>query len=129
LFNADKSWLGWFVLPSTWFFHIFLVAIAPLIDIALILALLYGADNFLIMYVAIFMCIDVLLALIACALEGETLTTAWLVIPMRILYRPLLSLAVLSALKRALRGAWVSWGIQERLGLNSKLGYKKSHVL
>lgn len=119
LFNLQKPWLGIFVLPSTWFFHIFLVAIAPLIDVVLILALLYGADHSLFLYIIIFMCIDIALAMVACALEGEPLTTAWLVLPMRLLYRPLLSLAVLSALKRALRGTWVSWGIQERLGLIS----------
>lgn len=73
----------------------------------------------------IFICIDILLALVACALEHEPLTTAWLVLPMRLLYRPLLSLAVLFALQRAIRGTWVSWGIQERLGLQPRLNYAK----
>jgi hypothetical protein len=36
---------------------------------------------------------------------------------MRLLYRPLLSLAVLGSVRRALRGGWVAWGRQERRGL------------
>lgn len=121
MFSLRQPWLGWFVLPSTWFFHIFLVALAPIIDMILIFALLYGADSSLLFYILIFMGIDIVLALVACALEGEKLYQAWLVLPMRILYRPLLSLSVLYALQRAIRGTWVSWGIQERLGLQSRL--------
>lgn len=121
LLNQNQLWLGWFVLPSTWFFHIFLIALAPIIDLLLLLALLYGADSVLWLYILIFISIDIMLAMVACALENEPLYHAWLVVPMRILYRPLLSLSVLYALQRAMRGNWVSWGKQERLGLQPRL--------
>ena len=117
LFNTAHRWLGLFALPSMWFFHIFLVALVPLIDFGLVLALLHGADAGLLGYAAAFLGIDLILALVACRLDGAPLTTAWRVVPMRVLYRPLLSLAVLDALLRALRGTWLSWGVQERWGL------------
>jgi cellulose synthase/poly-beta-1,6-N-acetylglucosamine synthase-like glycosyltransferase len=122
MFDRRYRWLGLFAIPSIWFFHIFLVALVPVIDCSLLLALAGGGDSSLLAYVLIFMGIDLLLALGACRLEGEPLTTAWRVIPMRFLYRPLLSLAVLYALQRALRGTWVGWGAQERWGLMPRWG-------
>ncbi len=119
LFDIRHRWLGLFALPSMWFFHIFLVALVPLIDLALVIALLQGADAALLGYILAFLGVDLALALVACRLEGEPLAAAWRVVPMRLLYRPLLSLAVLDALQRALRGTWMSWGVQERWGLAS----------
>lgn len=116
-FDRRHPWLGLFAIPSIWFFHIFLVALVPVIDLGLILALLGGADQSLFVYLLAFLGIDLLLAVAACHLEQVPLRTAWRVIPMRFLYRPLLSLAVLYALLRALRGTWVGWGTQERWGL------------
>jgi len=126
LFATRYRWLGLFVLPSIWFFHLFLVALAPLIDLGLVLALLRGADSSLLGYVLAFMGIDLVLALTACALEGEPLRSAWRVIPMRLLYRPLLSIAVLYALQRALRGSWMGWGVQERRGSQPHLSSKEA---
>jgi cellulose synthase/poly-beta-1,6-N-acetylglucosamine synthase-like glycosyltransferase len=117
LLDGRRRWLGLFALPSIWFFHVFLVALVPLIDLSLVLALLQGANTALLGYVLAFLGIDLLLALVACHLEGEPMATALRAVPMRLLYRPLLSLAVLDALRRALRGTWMSWGAQERRGL------------
>jgi peptidoglycan-N-acetylglucosamine deacetylase len=125
VFNASHRWLGLFALPSMWFFHIFLVALVPLIDFGLLLALLNGADSAVLGYALAFLGVDLILALVACRLDGAPLATAWRVIPMRFLYRPLLSLAVLDALLRALRGTWMSWGVQERWGLAPAAGGKR----
>ncbi len=116
LFDTRRPWLGWFALPSMWFFHILLVALVPLVDVGVVLALVHGADTALLGYALAFLGVDLALAVTACRLEGEPWRVAWRVIPMRVLYRPLLSLAVLDALHRALRGTWMSWGIQERWG-------------
>lgn len=117
VFDTRHPWLGLFALPSMWFFHILLVALVPFIDLALVLALVTGADASLLGYALVFLGVDLALALVACRLEREPLASAGRVIPMRLLYRPLLSLAVLYALQRALRGTWVGWGRQERWGL------------
>jgi len=88
VFNPQYGALGWFSLPSIWFFQIVLVALTPVVD---------G-----------------LLAFLACRLDGEKLRTAWTILPMRIIYRPLLSWVIWKALYRAIKGAWVTWGKTER---------------
>lgn len=114
--RPQAGWLGLFVLPGIWFFQIFLVALMPLIDLWLILSLIRGESGPLIYYAALFALIDLALAWAACRLAGEPVRTALLILPMRLLYRPLLGLAVLYALARALRGTWMAWGRQERWG-------------
>lgn len=115
--NRAFGWLGLFTLPSIWFFQIFLVALIPLVDLWLLLTLTRGESGPLLYYLIGFMAIDLALAWAACRLEGEPARTALWILPMRFLYRPLLGLAILYALHRALRGSWMAWGRQERWGL------------
>lgn len=93
------------------------MALVPLVDLILILSLLTGMAAAAVQYVLLFFVVDSALALSACWMDGEPLRRAWLAIPMRLLYRPLLSLAVWQSLLRAFRGARVGWGRQERKGL------------
>ena len=53
---------------------------------------------------------DVLLATLACILEREPIVRAWRILPMRLIYRPMLSYSVWKTILRAIKGAWVSWG-------------------
>ena len=53
---------------------------------------------------------DVLLATLACILEREPIVRAWRILPMRLIYRPMLSYCIWKAILRAIKGAWVSWG-------------------
>jgi peptidoglycan-N-acetylglucosamine deacetylase len=115
--NRSFAWLGLFVIPSIWFFQIFLVALIPIVDAWLVVTLIRGESGPLLYYATFFMAVDLALALVACRLEGEPLRTALLILPMRLVYRPLLSLAILSSVSRALRGTWMAWGLQERWGL------------
>lgn len=119
-FSIRYGWLGLFSLPSIWFFHVLLVALVPLVDLTLILSLIRGSDSSLLTYSLIFMAVDVFLALVACQLDGEPWRTSLRIIPMRLVYRPLLALAVLYALQRAMRGTWVGWGVQERWGIRHR---------
>ena len=57
---------------------------------------------------------DMLLAVFACSLDDEPLAKAWRIVPMRLIYRPLLSWVVWSAIIKAFKGAWVTWGKLER---------------
>lgn len=45
LFNGKYRALGWFSLPSAWFFNILLVALGPIIDAILLLSLLLSPAN------------------------------------------------------------------------------------
>lgn len=115
-FNPRHPALGFFALPSAWFFHLILVAIVPLADAILLWSLVAGYATALWPYFAAFLVLDLLLAALACWLEGVPLRRAWLIVPMRFAYRWLLAWVVWKSIVRALRGALVGWGKLERTG-------------
>src|SRR6476659_7353909 len=114
VFNWKYRALGWFSLPSICFFQIILVAITPAVDLFLILSLPFGAWRDLLPFVIVFLATDVILATLACILEHENLLQAWRIVPMRLIYRPMLSYCIWKAILRGVKGAWVSWGKLER---------------
>jgi cellulose synthase/poly-beta-1,6-N-acetylglucosamine synthase-like glycosyltransferase/peptidoglycan/xylan/chitin deacetylase (PgdA/CDA1 family)/spore germination protein YaaH len=115
LFDRKYKALAWFSLPSAWFFNILLVALGPLIDALLILSLLMSpANSLLYFYFLVFLCADLLLAAVACLVEREPLSQIWLVLPMRFIYRPVLSFAVIKAIIKASKGVLVDWGKLDR---------------
>ena len=113
-FSFRKPGLGWFSLPSVWFFQLGLVAVAPLVDAMFLYAVIFGHQIAVLPYFLAFLGCDLVLALTACRMEGEPLRTAWRIIPMRFIYRPLLSYVVWKAILRALKGAVVEWGKLDR---------------
>ncbi len=114
VFNWNYRALGWFSLPSVWFFQIILVAVTPMVDLFLIASLPFGAWNAVLPFIIIFLSMDVILATLACLLEREPIVRAWRILPMRLIYRPMLSYCIWKAILRAIKGAWVSWGKLER---------------
>ncbi len=114
LFNPRFRALGFFSLPSIWFFQIILVALTPLVDLLLLASILLGDGKAVLPYFVIFLVLDQLLALLACALEREPLRRSWIMIPMRLIYRPLLSWVVWKSIINAVRGVLVGWGKLER---------------
>jgi peptidoglycan-N-acetylglucosamine deacetylase len=114
IFNWKYRALGWFSLPSVWFFQIVLVAITPMVDLFLLASLLFGAWRALLPFVIVFLAMDVILATLACILERETVWLAWRILPMRLIYRPMLSYVIWKAIFRAFKGIFVSWGKLER---------------
>ncbi len=114
LFNPSYGALGWFSLPSVWFFQIILVAITPMVDLFLLASLPFGTWSAVLPFVITFLAMDVILATLACILEREPVLTAWRILPMRLIYRPMLSYCIWKAIIRAIKGAWVSWGKLER---------------
>jgi len=114
VFNWNYRALGWFSLPSIWFFQIILVAVTPMVDLFLLVSLPFGVWNAVLPFIIIFLSMDVLLATLACILEREPILRAWRILPMRLIYRPMLSYCIWKAILRAIKGAWVSWGKLER---------------
>jgi peptidoglycan-N-acetylglucosamine deacetylase len=114
IFNWNYRALGWFSLPSVWFFQIVLVAITPMVDLFLLASLPFGAWHAVLPFVIAFLSMDVLLATLACILERESVLRAWRILPMRLIYRPMLSYVIWKAILRAVKGAFVSWGKLER---------------
>jgi cellulose synthase/poly-beta-1,6-N-acetylglucosamine synthase-like glycosyltransferase/peptidoglycan/xylan/chitin deacetylase (PgdA/CDA1 family)/spore germination protein YaaH len=114
VFNWRYRALGWFSLPSVWFFQIILVAITPMVDLFLLASLPFGAWNAVLPFVIVFLSMDVLLATLACIIERESIFTAWRILPMRLIYRPMLSYVIWKAIFRAVKGALVGWGKLDR---------------
>jgi cellulose synthase/poly-beta-1,6-N-acetylglucosamine synthase-like glycosyltransferase/peptidoglycan/xylan/chitin deacetylase (PgdA/CDA1 family)/spore germination protein YaaH len=114
LFNWNYRALGWFSLPSIWFFQIILVAVTPMVDLFLLASLPFGVWRAVMPFVITFLSMDVILATLACLLEREPILRAWRILPMRLIYRPMLSYCIWKAILRAIKGAWVSWGKLER---------------
>jgi cellulose synthase/poly-beta-1,6-N-acetylglucosamine synthase-like glycosyltransferase/peptidoglycan/xylan/chitin deacetylase (PgdA/CDA1 family)/spore germination protein YaaH len=114
LFNPRFKALGFFSLPSVWFFQIILVALTPMVDLLLLSSILLGDGRAVLPYFLIFLVLDQILALLACALEREPLSRSWIMIPMRLIYRPLLSWVVWKSIINAARGVLVGWGKLER---------------
>ncbi len=114
VFNPRYGALGWFSLPGIWFFQIGLVALIPLVDAILLWSIVFGHAAIIWYYFAVFLGMDLFLALIACWMEGEPLRRAWISIPMRLVYRPLLSWVIWRSILRAMKGALVGWGKLER---------------
>ena len=114
LFNWNYRAIGWFSLPSIWFFQIILVAITPMVDLFLLATLPFGMWRAVMPFVFTFLAMDVILATLACILEREPIVRAWRILPMRLIYRPMLSYCIWKAILRAFKGAWVSWGKLER---------------
>ncbi len=116
VFNPRFGALGWFSLPGVWFFQILLVAITPLVDVVLLSSLLFGYAAAIWYYFAAFLVMDIFLALLACRIEEEPPARALMIVPMRFVYRPLLSWVIWKSIIRALKGALVGWGKLERTG-------------
>jgi len=115
VFNSRYRALGWFSLPSAWFFNIFLVALGSVIDGILLVSLFLSPANLILYgYFFVFLAADLLLAAVACRVEREPLSQIWLVLPMRFVYRPVLNYVVVKAILRALKGVWVGWGKLDR---------------
>lgn len=114
LFNPKFGALGFFSLPSVWFFQIILVALTPMVDLLLLASVLLGDGRAVLPYFVTFLLLDQALAIMACLLEGEPVARSWIMIPMRLIYRPLLSWVVWRSILNAARGVLVGWGKLER---------------
>ncbi|MDB6173277.1 MAG: polysaccharide deacetylase [Chthoniobacteraceae bacterium] len=128
LFSSRFPGLGWFSLPSVWFFQIALVALTPLVDFILFYSVFLGHAGAIWYYIVIFFALDIFLATLACAMEGERLRQAFLIIPMRLVYRPLLAWVIWKSILRALKGALVGWGKLERTGAVPSSGLEMRKV-
>ena len=115
LFSRQHGALGWFSLPNAWFFNFVLVAIGLMVDVILLAALLLNPTNGLLYaYFLTFIAADMLLAAVAYGIEREPLRQVWLILPMRLIYRPVFNYAVAKAIFKALKGVWVGWGKLDR---------------
>jgi multisubunit Na+/H+ antiporter MnhE subunit len=80
----------------------------------LLASLPFGLWSAVMPFVITFLAMDLILATLACILEREPIVRAWRILPMRLIYRPILSYCIWKAILRAVKGALVGWGKLER---------------
>ncbi len=114
LFAPGAGWLGWFALPSIWVFQMFVVALTPILDLIVLWSLWLGRGVAIWPYFVASLLLDVVLAVAALRLADRKFRAAWLAVPMRLLYRPLLGYVVWKCLFKAVGGSWVRWAKLER---------------
>jgi cellulose synthase/poly-beta-1,6-N-acetylglucosamine synthase-like glycosyltransferase/peptidoglycan/xylan/chitin deacetylase (PgdA/CDA1 family)/spore germination protein YaaH len=113
-FAPGSGWVGWFALPSIWVFQMGVVAITPVLDLVVLWSLWLGRGIAIWPYFLASLLLDAALAVAALALARRKLRDAWLSVPMRLLYRPLLGYVVWKCILKALGGSWVRWSKLER---------------
>jgi len=114
LFDMRYKALGWFGLPSIWFYHVFLAAIGPFLDLMFFKSLFGTANSAIYFYFATFTLLEIALVVMAIQKEKEPISRLWILLPMRFTYRYILALVVWRSIIRALKGVWLGWGKLER---------------
>ncbi|MCC6446881.1 MAG: glycosyltransferase [Armatimonadetes bacterium] len=116
LFRSRYGAFGWVALPGMWLYQIVFQAISPLVDAAILWALLHGNARQVLFYYAFFFLTELAGAAVAFALDKEDFRLlAWL-FWQRFLYRQLMYYVILKSLLTALKGGPVGWGKFERKG-------------
>ena len=129
LFNRKHPVLGFVALPQIWLFQIVLAAAAPLVDLAVVAALItavvghffhpveWNNDDLIrsLLYWAVFIFVDISAGALGMALERQAPWKELIWIPVqRFGYRQLMYYVVLKSLLAAVRGSLVGWGKLER---------------
>lgn len=129
LFNRKHPVLGFVALPQIWLFQIVLTAVAPLVDLAIVYALVtsiyswsfhpveWSPDNVLrpIFYWAAFIFLDLSAGALGMALEKRAPWKDLLWLPaQRFGYRQLMYYVVVKSIVTAINGPRVGWGKLER---------------
>lgn len=114
LFDIRYKALGWFALPSIWFYHVFLAAIGPFLDLLFFKSLFGVANGAIYFYFGTFTLLEIVLGLMAIKKEREPLWQLWILLPMRFTYRYILAFVVWRSVIKALKGVWLGWDKLER---------------
>lgn len=114
LFDKKYKALGWFALPSIWFYHIFLAAIGPFLDLLFFKSLFGAANGAIYFYFIAFTLLEIALVVMAIKKEKGSFSQLWVLLPMRFTYRYILAVVVWRSIIRALKGVWLGWGKLER---------------
>ena len=139
LFSLERPVLGFVALPQIWLFQIFLTALAPLVDLAVVWGLLsslyarishpveWSPDNLWqpLFYWAAFIFLDLSAGALGMALERRAPWRDLIWLPaQRFGYRQLMYYVVLKSIDSAIKGARVGWGRLERRGT---VGVEQAH--
>jgi cellulose synthase/poly-beta-1,6-N-acetylglucosamine synthase-like glycosyltransferase/spore germination protein YaaH/peptidoglycan/xylan/chitin deacetylase (PgdA/CDA1 family) len=114
--NTDYGSLGKIALPNILLFQVLIPLIAPLADVFMFIGIFSGNGLQILLYYGLFMLVDLAVAVMAFAFEGEPLQKLVWLIPQRIVYRWLMLFVLYKSIRRAMRGQLQSWGVLKRTG-------------
>ncbi len=114
LFVPKYGTLGFVALPSIWIFQLFLSALAPFAEIAMILSLLAGDWRIVLLYYLAFFALELVTGFLAYALEGLAPWDLSLLFFQTIYYRQIMLYVLGKSILFAIRGRIVGWGKLER---------------
>ena len=114
LFQPQYGAFSMLVMPSMWLFNIFLQALAPVVDLCVLLAILNGQLPAVLYYTAAFFALDLIASFVSFALDGENPRPILWLFGQRFFYREFLYYIILKALLAAMRGGSVGWGKLQR---------------
>src|SRR5579872_537868 len=113
-FNPRYGCLGFVALPSIWIFQVLLAILAPLAEIAMIVALFAGNWRIVLFYYAAMFAVELLTGLLAYVLERMKPWELSLLIVSRIFYRELMYYVMFKSILYAMRGRLVGLSKMER---------------
>ena len=114
--RGQGSQLGRFALPYMFTTGYLLAALAPLMDLVIIVNALLGRWQVAAAAWAAIAVLGGIAGLVAARLDGDPIRHALLVPAQQILFRPLLHAVAIVTLRRAFTGQRQKWGVQQRVG-------------
>jgi cellulose synthase/poly-beta-1,6-N-acetylglucosamine synthase-like glycosyltransferase/peptidoglycan/xylan/chitin deacetylase (PgdA/CDA1 family) len=114
--DPDDRRIGLRALPYMTFFQILLPLVAPLIDLFAIYGLVFTDPVPVIAFWLVFNVLQLLIAVIAFRLDGESLRPLWALPLQQFVYRQLMYLVVVESAISALNGARAAWKTIPRTG-------------
>jgi cellulose synthase/poly-beta-1,6-N-acetylglucosamine synthase-like glycosyltransferase/peptidoglycan/xylan/chitin deacetylase (PgdA/CDA1 family)/spore germination protein YaaH len=114
LFKRKHGAFTMFVMPAMWLYNIFLQAFAPVVDIAVLIALFSGQLVPVLSYYAAFFVLDFFGAALAIGLDHEDPKQLVWLFWQRFFYRQFMYYVILKSIVAALRGHMVGWGKLQR---------------
>ena len=108
------GFLGLLAMPSIWVFQLFLAAISPFAEVAMVIALFAGNWKTVLLFYFAFFALETVTALLAYALEGDWPGDLKLFFLQRIYFRGLMQYVLGKSILFALKGRVVGWGKLER---------------
>ncbi len=108
--------LGMIGLPYLLVFQIAIPLLGPVFDVVMLAGLAAGHGQLILACLVAYLLLDLAMAALALKLDGEKLGQTWLIVPQRVIYRPLMYYVLIKALLNVLKGNLVGWGTIKREG-------------
>lgn len=110
LFRPRYGAFSMVIMPSMWIYNFLMQALAPLVDLLILISLFSAQRVMVLYYAAIYFVVDFIVSLIVLHMDREDKKQLLWLFWQRIFYREFLYYIVIKAMLAALRGGIVGWG-------------------